>query len=78
MSLFQITNQTSSINLKAGWNTGNSRSSIVVKPPPKPEDYTTCEVGISLSGAVVVFNKCRYPTEARHGAQPSKDLFIFL
>jgi hypothetical protein len=78
MAIFNIKSQISSIILTPSWTTGNDRDSIVAKPAPKPEDYTSCKISISESGSTVFLNKCRYKTEAEHGAQPNKDLFIFL
>jgi hypothetical protein len=76
MALFQISNQTTNINPKANWDTGNIRNSIVVKPPPRPKDYTTCDIVISLTGSTTLLNRCRFRTEAWHGAQPGRDLLV--
>jgi hypothetical protein len=79
MALFNIKSQSSSSILTPTWNTGNTRDSLVVKPTPKPEDYTSCNFAVSLSGgATILLNKCRFQTEAEHGSQPNKDLFVFL
>lgn len=77
MSLYNIVSSTSYNIPKATWNTGNSRENLVVKPNPGPENYV-CLFSISITGSPIPLNKCRYETEAEHGAQPGSDLFIFL
>lgn len=79
MALFHIKSQSSSNILAPAWNTGNARDTLVVKPTPNPSsNFTVCNFALSTTGSIIQLNKCRYNTEAQHGSQPGKDLFIFL
>jgi len=42
MSIYNISNDTTTINLKAPWNTGNKRSSITAKPQPSVRVQQFC------------------------------------
>jgi hypothetical protein len=77
MALYKISDQSITIGLKANWNTGNSRNSIITKPPPRPSDYTSCIYDIFIfSGNIISLRNCREKTEAWHGAQLNKDIMI--
>ena len=77
--IYNIKSKDTFDTVKQSWNTGNSRETIVAKPKPNPVlNFISCDFSISITGSVSQLNKCKYPTEAEHGTQPNKDLFIFL
>lgn len=76
MRIFNIQTKTEHNLSTAAWDTGNSRSNIIVQPMLGISNYTTCNFDFFLTGNSVSTTNCRFPTEALHGSQPSPDIMI--
>jgi hypothetical protein len=48
-----------------------SKNQSLVKPIKVSGDYQSCKYSVSIYGSFTPLNKCRYPTVARHGSQPT-------